>query len=72
MSVKVRVSPVSRTAAILIIAIGVFVLTAGLVTGGLGSDIAGGAFVALGVILYFLLLRFTKKLEREIAEAQSS
>ncbi len=72
MSVKVRVSPISKTAAILIIAIGIFVLTAGLVTGTLASDIAGGAFVMLGVLLYFLLLRFTKRLEREISEAQST
>ena len=70
MSVKVRVSPVSRTAAILIIAIGVFVLTGGVVTGTLASEIAGGAFVVLGVFLYYLLLRFTKKLEREIAKAE--
>lgn len=72
MSVKVRVSPVSRTAAILIIAVGVFVLTAGLATDTLASDIAGGAFIALGVLLYYLLLRFTKKLEREISEARES
>jgi len=70
LSVKVRVSPISRAAAILIIAIGVFVLTAGLATGVLASDIAGGAFVVLGVVLYFLLYRFTRKLEREISEAQ--
>jgi len=72
MSVKVRVSPVSRTAAILIIAIGVFVLTGGLVTGTLASDIAGVAFVVLGAFLYYLLLRFTKKLEKEITQAQGS
>jgi membrane protein implicated in regulation of membrane protease activity len=72
MSVKVRVSPVSKTAAILIIAVGVFVLTAGLATGALASDIAGGAFVVLGVVLYLLLFRFTKKLERDITEAQKT
>lgn len=70
MSVKVRVSPVSRTAAILIIAIGVFVLAAGLVTGALASDIAGGAFVVLGVLLLYILYRFTKKLGREIGEME--
>jgi hypothetical protein len=70
MSVKVRVSPISRTAAILIIAIGVFVLTGGIVTGTLASDIAGGAFLVLGVGLYLLLFKFTRKLEREIAEAE--
>jgi hypothetical protein len=70
MSVKVRVSPISRTAAILIIAIGVFVLTGGIVTGTLASAIAGGAFLVLGVGLYLLLFKFTRKLEREIAEAE--
>ena len=72
MSVKVRVSPISRTAAILIIAIGLFVLTAGLATGELASDIAGGAFVVLGVALYLLLYKFTRKLEREIAETEET
>jgi membrane protein implicated in regulation of membrane protease activity len=70
MSVKVRVSPISRTAAILIIAIGVFVLTGGIVTGTLASDIAGGAFLVLGVFLYLLLYKFTRRLEREIAGAE--
>lgn len=72
MSVKVRVSPVSRTAAILIIAIGVFVLTAGVVTGALASDVAGGAFVVLGVLLYYILYRFTRKLGREIEQGQTT
>lgn len=72
MSAKVRVSPISRTAAILIVAIGVFVLTAGLVTGALASDIAGGAFIVLGLALYYILIRFTKKLEEEIAGAQKA
>jgi membrane protein implicated in regulation of membrane protease activity len=65
----VRVSPISRAAAILIIAIGVFVLAAGLATGVPASDIAGGAFVVLGVVLYLLLYRFTRKLQRELPEA---
>ena len=72
LSAKVRVSPISRTAAILIVAVGVFVLTAGLITGALASDIAGGVFIALGLVLYYLLFRFTRKLERELAEARSS
>ena len=72
MSVKVKVSPVSRTAAILIIAIGAFVLTAGLVTGELASDIAGGAFVVLGALLYYILYKFTKKLGREISELEQN
>ena len=72
MSAKVRVSPISRTAAILIIAIGIFVLTAGLATDEVASDITGGAFVTLGLVLYYLLLKFTRRLEREIAEAEDS
>jgi tetrahydromethanopterin S-methyltransferase subunit E len=67
---SVRVSPISKTASILIIAIGVFVLYAGIVTDTLASDITGIAFIALGVILYFILIWFTKKLEREIREAE--
>ena len=66
----VRVSPVSKTAAILIIAIGVFVLIGGFVTGELASYVAGSAFVVLGVVLYLLLIWFTRKLEREIGEIQ--
>ncbi len=72
MSVKVRASPISRAAAILIIAIGAFVLLAGLATDILASDVAGSAFIILGVVLYLLLYKFTRKLEREIAEAEKS
>ncbi len=67
---SVRVSPISKTAAILIIAIGAFVLIGGFVTGELASYIAGSAFVALGVVLYLLLIWFTRKLRREIGEIQ--
>ena len=70
MGVQVRVSPISRTAAILIIAIGAFVLLAGLSTGELAYDVAGVAFLALGLVLYRVLLRFTRKLQKEISEAQ--
>jgi membrane protein implicated in regulation of membrane protease activity len=66
---SVRVSPISRTAAFLIIAVGAFVLLAGLVTGSLADDIAGVAFVTLGTILNVLLLRFTRKLRNQINEA---
>jgi membrane protein implicated in regulation of membrane protease activity len=65
----VRASPISRTAAILIIAVGAFVLLAGLVTGEAANEIAGVAFVVLGLVLYRLLFRFTRKLERELKEA---
>jgi len=67
---SVRVSPISKMAAILIIAVGAFVLSAGFVTGELASYIAGSAFVALGVVLYALLIWFTRKLRREISEIE--
>jgi len=67
---SVRVSPISKMAAILIIAVGAFVLLAAFVTGELASYIAGSAFVALGVILYALLIWFTRKLRREIGEIE--
>ncbi len=65
---SVRVSPISKVAAILIIAVGGFVLLGGFVTGELASYVAGSAFVVLGVVLYFLLIWFTRKLRREIGE----
>jgi Flp pilus assembly protein TadB len=66
----VRVSPVSKFASLLIIAVGVFTLFVGVVGGVLPYDVAGVAFVALGVILYRLLFRFSRKLEGRIKEAQ--
>jgi drug/metabolite transporter (DMT)-like permease len=67
---SVRVSPISKMAAILIIVVGAFVLLAGFATGDLASYIAGSAFVALGVVLYMLLIWFTRKLRREIGEIE--
>ncbi|HXW95481.1 MAG TPA: hypothetical protein VEJ19_07230 [Nitrososphaerales archaeon] len=67
---SVRVSPVSKWAAILIIAVGAFVLLAGFATGELASYIAGSAFVVLGVVLYALLIWFTRKLRREIGDVE--
>ena len=63
---SVKDSAISMTAALLFIAVGVFVLFAGLAAGVLASDVAGAAFIALGVILYRLLFRFTKKVKREL------
>jgi hypothetical protein len=51
-------------------AVGVFVLVAGLSTGEAASDLAGIVFIALGLFLYRLLFRFTRRLEREISEVQ--
>jgi len=67
---SVRVSPISKVAAILIIAVGAFVLLAAFATGDLASYIAGSAFIVLGVILYLLLIWFTRKLRREISEIE--
>lgn len=69
---SVRASPISKMAAILIIGVGAFVLLAAFATGEIASYIAGSAFITLGVVLYLLLIWFTKKLEREIREIQKS
>jgi len=61
---SVRVSPISRTAAILIIVLGVFTLL-------FVNAIAGIAFLALGLALYALLYRFTAKLNTEIGRAEA-
>ncbi len=61
---SVRVSPISRVAAILIMALGVFTLL-------FVNDIAGVAFIVLGVILYALLYRFTRRVENELRSAES-
>ncbi len=63
---SLRVSRVSRTAAILIIAIGVFTLIVGLATAIVEDTAAGVAFVVLGVFLYWFLYRFTRRVEKEI------
>jgi membrane protein implicated in regulation of membrane protease activity len=59
---SVRVSPISRGAALLIIIVGIL-------TYYFIDDVAGIAFVALGVVLYFLLYRFARKVENEVAKA---
>ncbi|HXY56176.1 MAG TPA: hypothetical protein VEH01_01050 [Nitrososphaerales archaeon] len=70
MSAKVRVSPISRMAAILIIGVGAFVLFAAIITGELASYITGIAFIVLGVALYLILIRFTRKLARDIGQLE--
>jgi divalent metal cation (Fe/Co/Zn/Cd) transporter len=69
MSAKVRVSPVSKTAAILIILVGVFTFVTGIAGGVDYNTVAGAAFIVLGLVLYRLLFRFTRKVERELNEA---
>ncbi|MDE1857489.1 MAG: hypothetical protein KGI26_00265 [Thaumarchaeota archaeon] len=66
---SVKVSPISKTAAILIIVIGAFVLLTGLVAGVLVNEVAGAAFILLGVVLYAMLLRFARKLRSEVSGA---
>ena len=63
---SVRASPGSRMAAILIVAVGVFVLFTGVVAGVPANVVAGVAFIVLGLALYGLLMRFTRKL-RDVA-----
>jgi uncharacterized membrane protein YiaA len=58
---SVRASPISKTAAILIMVVGVFVLFIGVVAGALANEVEGIVFIALGVALYGLLLKFTKR-----------
>ncbi len=58
---SVKVSPISRFASVLIIALGVFTLVGGWVTGILEDSVAGIAFIILGTVLYVLLYRFDRK-----------
>jgi membrane protein implicated in regulation of membrane protease activity len=61
---SVRVSPISRLAAILIIVLGVFTLL-------FVNQVAGIAFLVLGAVLYALLYRFTAKLNSEIRQTEA-
>jgi tetrahydromethanopterin S-methyltransferase subunit E len=61
---SVKVSPISRFASLLIIAIGIFTLLVGWATGILEDSIAGIAFIILGVVLYRLLYVLGRKVER--------
>jgi len=58
---SVKVSPVSRTASVVIIAIGIFTLLVGWETNTLGDTVAGTAFIILGIALYALLYRLSGK-----------
>ncbi len=62
---SIRASPISKTAAILIIVIGIFVFMTGAVAGVPINEVAGAAFMLLGIALYGLLLRFSRKLNAE-------
>jgi predicted MFS family arabinose efflux permease len=58
---SVKVSPISRLVSLLIIAIGIFTLVGGWATGILEDEIAGIAFIILGIFLIRLLYRFDRK-----------
>jgi len=58
---SVKVSPISRTASLFIIVIGVFTSLVGWAAGNLGDKIAGVAFLVLGIVLYWLLYRLAGK-----------
>jgi len=64
----VRVSPISKTAAIIITALGLFLLLGGVAAQDEDDAIAGFAITVLGLVLYRLLFRFTKKVTRELEE----
>ena len=59
----VVVSPISRLAAILLIILGILTLVFVLV-------IAGIAILVLGIVLYWLLYRFSAKVEKELKDAE--
>jgi len=58
----VRVSPVSRTASLLIVAVGIFTLIVGQVNSIQEDTVAGIVFIMLGIVLYGLLYRMGRKL----------
>ena len=68
----VRASPISKTAAILIVVVGLFVLLTGLVAGVVTTEVEGTVFVVLGVALYGLLRRFTRELRKETQGSPAS
>ena len=68
----VRASPISKTAAILITIIGLFVLLTGVIAGVVTNEVEGAAFIILGLVLYGFLRRFTKKLRRELRGSPTS
>ncbi len=66
---SVRVSPISKFAAIMIMALGIFTLIGGLATGYLILLGSGIGITALGIVLYALLYWFTRKVQKEIKGA---
>jgi membrane protein implicated in regulation of membrane protease activity len=68
----VRASPISKTAAILITIVGLFVLLTGLIARVVTNEVEGAVFIILGLVLYGVLRRFTKKLRRELRGSPTS
>jgi membrane protein implicated in regulation of membrane protease activity len=64
----VRVSPISKAAAILLIVLGLFTLVVGLASGVIEVTITGLGIVVLGLALYRLLYRFTRNLQKDVRE----
>lgn len=60
---SLRVSPISRLAAILLIVLGIFTFVFVL-------PILGILIIILGLVLYWLLYRFSAKVERELKDAE--
>jgi len=58
------VSPVSRLAAILIILLGIFTLVF------VPPLIVGILIIVLGLVLYWLLYRFSARVQRELSEVE--
>lgn len=69
---SVRASPISKTAALIIIALGVFMVFAGVVAGVVVNEIAGVGIIVLGLVLYRLLFRFARRLEKQISDAEKN
>jgi drug/metabolite transporter (DMT)-like permease len=65
---SIRVSPISKWAAIIIVFLGLFLLVGGVASAEDDSIVAGVAVTVLGVVLYSLLFRFARKVQRELDE----
>ncbi len=63
---SVRVSPVSRAAAILILALGLLTLFGSYGAGVTLGVVMGAVFVALGLFLYALLYRISGRVVRDL------
>jgi drug/metabolite transporter (DMT)-like permease len=69
---SVRVSPISKWAAIIIVFLGLFLLVGGLASGQDYSIVAGVAVTVLGVALYALLFWFARKVKKELDEGDEA